>query len=104
MLRIKIELVPYGDEDSARQIGEMVIANDSTGGRNVGNYVAWMGKDDWTNKPEQLIKYRGFDRNQGVWELLRTLLNHYKELGTSKPKDELDKRLKKRLSSERRSD
>lgn len=107
MLRVKIELVPYGEEENARQIGEMVIANDMTGGRSLGNYVAWQGKDDWTGKPEQLIKYRGFDRHQGSWELLRTLLNYLKEKGPAEPEggpEELDERLRQRLSSERRSD
>ena len=27
MLRVKIDLVPFGDETSARQLAEMVIAN-----------------------------------------------------------------------------
>jgi hypothetical protein len=38
MLRVKVELVPYGDETQTSQLTEIIIGNDSTGGREIGNY------------------------------------------------------------------
>ena len=38
MLRITIELVPFGVEARKREIGKIDIWNDATGGRGTGNY------------------------------------------------------------------
>lgn len=38
MLRIKLELLPLGDEDQAKELGEIKIWNDTTGNEMYGNY------------------------------------------------------------------
>lgn len=42
MLRITIELVPWGDDFLARPIGGMIIANDGSGDLDEGNYIVKM--------------------------------------------------------------
>ena len=38
MIRVTVELVPYGDESRAKTLHTAVIANDGTGTKNQGNY------------------------------------------------------------------
>jgi hypothetical protein len=64
MLRIIIELVPFGKEELKRTIGGMTIANDGTGDHEYGNY-----------------KYELFDANTTLHEPTKikgTLKNHYR--------------------------
>jgi hypothetical protein len=75
MLRVTIELVPFGNEDEKRKIGEMVIANDMTGDPYNGNYQALIASDDWSNAPESYIKLEGHNRRSSVWDLVSELLN-----------------------------
>lgn len=68
MLRVKIELVPFGDESMTKQIAEMVIANaginPSTGSHKyIGSYA-----DDKGNDFTGLV--REHDRSKNVLELL----------------------------------
>lgn len=39
MLRVTVELVPYGQENMKETLGQYVIGNDGTGTREIGNYV-----------------------------------------------------------------
>lgn len=51
MLVIKIELWPRGDETKAKELGRAFIANDASGGHEVGNYNVRLRRagdaDDW---------------------------------------------------------
>ena len=72
MIRVKIELVPYGKEDWARQIGSVIISNDGTGTTAVGNYKYTLSDD--TGKISGELKE--FKRVKGnVFHLLRDVLN-----------------------------
>jgi len=68
MLRITVEIVPYGDETMAREIGKGYIVNDGTGHYNKGNYNCTFYETDINNK--QSIKLKNFDRSKGFWSLI----------------------------------
>lgn len=94
MLRVTIDLVPFGQEDKAKKIGELVIANDLSGG-----YEAWTAPDLWSNDPAMFGRLNEYDRTQSPWELVRLILEtirlekHVPDLDD----DSLSQRLKKRL-------
>ena len=71
MIRVVIELVPYGDESQKRHLGTATIANDGTGTVQVGNYNVTLSK--W-GRPTQTWKrgrVEGFPRQtRGAWDLL----------------------------------
>jgi len=72
MLRIKIELVPYGKDAWAREIGSVIIANDGTGTHSVGNYKYTLSDDTGSIKGE----LKEFKRTKGnAFHLLRDILN-----------------------------
>jgi len=74
MLRVTIELVPFGVEAEARKIGTMVIANDGTGSSRVGNYAyAFTYADRDAEVATGTIK--NFPRSLGAWSLVRKILN-----------------------------
>lgn len=89
MLRVTIELLPGGNEDRARTLGMIEIANDGTGTQQTGNYVAvlkktapfsgalkakWRGAVMYPNAEDEEVmtgQVSGFDRNRrGVYDLL----------------------------------
>ena len=72
MLRIKIELVPYGKEDLTRQIGSVIISNDGTGTHTVGNYKYTLSDETGSIKGE----LKEFKRVKGnAFHLLRDVLD-----------------------------
>lgn len=96
MLRVTIELVPYGDETRKKKIGEMVLANDGDGTGKKGNYEAWTAADDWSKEPARYGVLKNYDRSQSVWELMRLMLEAIR-LEHHEPTTDLSKRLKERL-------
>ncbi len=65
MLNIVIEIWPYGDSASKREIGGFQLANDGTGDRIVGNYIYRKDdSEDWS----QSVK--GHHRDSDVEELV----------------------------------
>jgi hypothetical protein len=99
MLRITVELVPFGDEKRKRKIAEMVIANDLSGGYDTGGYQAWTAADDWSGDKDMYGKLSAFDRSQSVWELIRLMLEviRLERPKAPKEKDSLAQRLRKRM-------
>lgn len=95
MLRVKIELVPFGFEADARTIAEMVIAN--TGNKNVamGDYKAVIEANEWSGEPRLHCTLEGWDRSKSVWGLLEALLEARKS--TEIPDEELFNLLTDRL-------
>lgn len=45
MLRVKVELIPYGDETKVKIIHKFDVANDGTGDSEYGNYIFRSDKD-----------------------------------------------------------
>ena len=77
MLRIKIELVPYGNENQARILHTVFVGN-TGGSMETGNYSVWVDDDprgypeDGRPKPSLLVK--NYERNRGASELTRLIL------------------------------
>jgi len=71
MLRIKIELVPYGNEKWTRELGTINIANDGTGNVRYGNYDYELRDKDVAIKG----KLEGHNRLQSAFKLLQAVLN-----------------------------
>ena len=67
MLRITVEIVPFGVEEDKKTIGEMVIVNDGAGTRNLGSYY-------WNLKDDKGLALFGEEvqhkRSHGVWPLI----------------------------------
>lgn len=63
MLRVRLELIPYGDEGKAKHLGTMEIGNINSVG-NVADYVVLLNK-------EQVGKVHKFNRSCGAWDLVR---------------------------------
>ena len=74
MLRITLELVPWGDDFLARPIGQMVIGNDSKGTLEMGDYFVKMSHAS----PDGAVVTReitGFPRKElNAWHLLQWAL------------------------------
>ena len=70
MLKVIVEIWPFGDEKSKRVIGEMVIVNEGTGSPEHGDYYALAdGKK---------VKVKDFTRAHGFWSLLYRVLDNFK--------------------------
>lgn len=89
MLRVTVELVPFGDESKKKIINTMVIANNIQG-----EYEAWTSVDEWADKPPLYSKVDDHNRNSSVWGLIVKLCNN---LGMQ-PGTDLAKHLKEKLN------
>ena len=74
MLRVTVELVPFGIEEEASVIAEVCIANVG-GDELVGNYEA-VGYEKLLGGEVQILsrRVRGHPRNNGVFELVKNIL------------------------------
>mgnify|MGYP001570701468 CR=1 FL=1 len=72
MLRMTVEIVPFGNDLLRRIIGTMIIANDGTGDTSVGNYQVRLSTDTETALAVGSVK--GHDRGQGAWPLVALAL------------------------------
>jgi len=76
MIKINIELWPYGDEEHKSTIGEMAICNDGTGNHRVGNYKFEYFDEKTQFGEEHTGEVKGFKRlENNVFDLLRECLN-----------------------------
>lgn len=66
MLRVTLDIIPFGSEAHRRTIGTLEIINDGTGDRDTGNYDVSI--DGRTARVED------HDREDGAWVLLRRAL------------------------------
>ena len=46
MIRVTIELIPFGNEARKRVLGTMVLVNDGTGSAQTGNYNCFLVRKD----------------------------------------------------------
>jgi hypothetical protein len=99
MLRITIEFIPFGQEDQALKLGEMVIANAGKNEDGTRRYEGWTAKDTWSGEKARFGRLLSYDRKSSPWELIRLMLeairleNHKPEKG----KRSLSQRLKTKL-------
>jgi hypothetical protein len=74
MLRVTIELLPYGDESQARTLGTLEIANDATGTLDVGNYTGKLFAE-YTGQGGRTGRVLNFSRRkQSAWSLVGAFL------------------------------
>ena len=67
MIKVTIELLPYGMADHAKEIGTLLIANDGTGDSVFSNYT-WVASDDMTGTYDGVV--RDHDHDGSVWQLI----------------------------------
>lgn len=76
MLRLKIELVPFGIEKNAIEIANAIIYNNGTGDHKIGKYNFKINCGEVSNMPP--IEYKGDDvihaRSDNVLKLLYLVL------------------------------
>jgi hypothetical protein len=98
MLRVTVELVPFGDESKAKKVGEMVLANDGRGYGNHHSYEGWIGPDEWSGDPALFGKVDRYDRRENVWILIRRMIEEaFPKHLPNRDKEGLSARLKKHL-------
>lgn len=84
MLRVTIEMVPYGIEERKRPIGVMTIALQRVTGDNVGHYVSRIETDQRGPQPPKEVVALTHERAKGAAELVRRCLNaHLRKLSDS---------------------
>lgn len=71
MLRVTVELVPFGDESRKKTIGIMNIANDGRGSSEVGHYDVRLEDDRDVERNARVLHYQ---RSRGAWSLVRRAL------------------------------
>jgi hypothetical protein len=73
MLKVTIELFPYGDETRAREISSFFIGNDGTGDIETGNYIyKKRPEDEWQPSVQKWL------RRNPVEQLVRAVIEkHY---------------------------
>lgn len=76
MLKIRIELWPFGNEAQKREIATMDLWNDGTGDRYVGNYQgeAHVPASVYNELDNRHGSVKGYDRIQNVWTLVAEML------------------------------
>lgn len=71
MLRVTIDVCPYGDESQARMISQMKLGNVNTVG-DIADYVVII-------EDEEVAKVEGHERSKGPWELVSRAVNQLDE-------------------------
>jgi len=76
MLKVNIELWPYGDESKKKLIGTAIIGNDGSGTPSTGNYRAAISKRyPHISQIWKRARYMGFPRKKrNAWDLLYLIL------------------------------
>jgi hypothetical protein len=83
MLRITVQLIPFGQESKARTLATMEIANDGTGDTHVGNYTGIL-HGEYTGSDGRRGAVTGFMRQrQSVWSLVGAFLKLFGHTGHS---------------------
>ena len=70
MIRVKIDLVPFGNEQRAKQIGELILANIGNVGLGVCEYEAVM----YTDNQPPVYKRVSHWRQDGFYTLIEKLI------------------------------
>jgi len=90
MIKVTIELLPFGSEADKTTLGEMFIWNDGTGSSNRGNYKFWYGAKGNTmaelrkvklgDKPPKGVLLDFPRKSYSAFELVKRCLNAVKKL------------------------
>ena len=90
MIRVKVDLVPFGVEDQSKQIGELVLANIANLGLGRCVYAAVYEEGDGTIHHKKVEH----SRQDGAWELIRIILSAEE---AEDPTENIFMRLKEKL-------
>jgi hypothetical protein len=71
MIRVTVELIPFGNESESKVIAEAVIANRENFSNNTANYNCWLTTVEETPRYAEVILH---DRSMGVWQLIKSML------------------------------
>lgn len=91
MIRVRVDLIPFGNEDEVKEIGQLVLANDGSGDMFTGNYV-FAYADNHGEEHEGSVK--NFPRHLGFWQLIAECLTNSEELHDQELAELLWKRFK----------
>lgn len=77
MLRVTVELVPFGDESKKHTIATALIWN-KDGFGDVSDYGANVKANGWKHAPamDKQIEIKDYDRRGSVWKLIKEVLSH----------------------------
>lgn len=70
MIRVRVDLVPFGNEDEAKQIAEMVIAHIDGLDHNTRYFSAIS-----TDAHQPIFKTAYHDRREGLWTLIKHVIS-----------------------------
>jgi hypothetical protein len=69
MLRVTIDVIPFGDFECSERLGTLDIVNDLSGTEELGNYLVFLV--DGAGEPIELIgEIEGFKRDREFWCLV----------------------------------
>jgi hypothetical protein len=91
MIRVRVEIVPFGVESDSREVGQMVIANDGTGDNFHANY-GFVYSNTHGEYSEGTVK--NFARKNGFWELISECLSDPSKVDNEELNDLLWERMK----------
>jgi hypothetical protein len=72
MIRVRLEIVPGGDESRARQIGELHIWNVAERGEDTCDYHGWIEAEGEAGR--RAVEVRRHWRPAGAWQLVMLAL------------------------------
>lgn len=77
MMKVTVELHPFGDEKLKRHLGTAIIANDGKGSGVIGSYKVRLSTFDDPEKIWKKGEVKGFHRqSKGPWDLLYLALKN----------------------------
>ena len=90
MLRVRVELVPFGQEDLVAQIGCLLIGNDASGDEEVGTYDVAYRPGDPENVTAEILTERDWEwtharvedhaRDQGLLPLVEAAIQAVRQV------------------------
>lgn len=83
MLRVTVELVPFGREADSRVIGRLTIANQTGGGPFADYHVL----DELKSRPSLVVRLRRHDRARSFWALVQKACHWADRIATPRGTD-----------------
>lgn len=97
MIKVTVEIWPFGSEKNKKVLAEAWIANDGTGSKNVGNYDVWLQQ-----KTARSLKYgrvQNYKRlYHPIWKLVQLCIESAFK-GDASPDTDFAKYLKRRAGN-----
>ena len=78
MIKVIVELIPYGMKEAATKNAEMTIINDGKGNHEKGNYTYTIDSNILNENIKGYVK--GYDRKKMIWSLIKTILKKEKSI------------------------